>query len=47
VVQDKVSGRGNQVRELFLEGYKQKEIAQKIGSNLSTVEKDLGEIRKG
>jgi DNA-directed RNA polymerase specialized sigma24 family protein len=47
VVQDKVSGRRNQVRKLFLEGYKQKEIAQKIGSSLSTVEKDLSEIRKG
>ncbi len=46
VVQDKVSGRRNQVRKLFLEGYKQKEIAQKVGSSLSTVEKDISEIRK-
>ena len=46
VVQDKVSGRRNQVRKLLLEGYKQKEIAQKIGSSLSTVEKDIREIRK-
>lgn len=41
VVQDKVSGRRNQVRKLLSEGYKQKEIAQKVGSSLSTVEKDI------
>ncbi len=46
VVQDKVSGRRNQVRKLLSEGYKQKEIAQKIGSSLSTVEKDIREIRR-
>ena len=46
-VQDKVNGRRNQVRKLFLEGYSQKEIAQKVGSSLSTVEKDLNAIRKG
>lgn len=46
VVQDKVNGRRNQVRKLFLEGYSQKEIAQKVGSSLSTVEKDLNAIRK-
>ena len=46
VVQDKVSGRRNQVRKLLLEGYKQKEIAQKLGSSLSTVEKDIRVIRK-
>ncbi|MHB8546596.1 MAG: hypothetical protein ACYDAJ_07515 [Nitrosotalea sp.] len=46
VVQDKVSGRRNQVRKLLSEGYKQKEIAQKVGSSLSTVEKDIREIRK-
>lgn len=45
-VQDKISGRRKQVRELFLEGYGQKEIAQKIGSSLSTVEKDLNAMRK-
>lgn len=47
VVQDKVNGRRNQVRKLLSEGYKQKEIAQKVGSSLSTVEKDIREIRKG
>ena len=46
-VQDKVNGRRNQVRKLFLEGYSQKEIAQKVESSLSTVEKDLNAIRKG
>jgi len=46
VVQDKVNGRRNQVRKLLSEGYKQKEIAQKVGSSLSTVEKDIREIRK-
>lgn len=46
VVQDKVNGRRNQVRKLFLERYSQKEIAQKVGSSLSTVEKDLNAIRK-
>lgn len=45
VVQDKINGRRNQVRKLFLEGYDQKDIAQKIGSSLSTVEKDLYAIR--
>jgi DNA invertase Pin-like site-specific DNA recombinase len=45
-VQDKVNSRRNQVRKLFLEGYDQKEIAQKVGSSLSTVEKDLNAIRK-
>ena len=46
IVQDKVNGRRNQVRKLFLEGYSQKEIAQNVGSSLSTVEKDLNAIRK-
>ena len=46
VVQDKVNGRRNQVKKLLLEGYKQKEIAQKLGSSLSTVEKDIRVIRK-
>lgn len=46
VVQDKVSGRRNQVRKLLLEGYKQNEIAQKLGSSLSTVEKDIRVIRR-
>lgn len=47
VIQDKVSSRRNQVRKLLSEGYKQKEIAQKLGSSLSTVEKDIWAIRKG
>lgn len=34
------------MRKLLSEGYKQKEIAQKVGSSLSTVEKDIREIRK-
>lgn len=46
IVYDKVNGRRNQVRKLFVEGYSQKEIAQKVGSSLSTVEKDLNAIRK-
>lgn len=46
VVQDKITGRRNQVRKLFLEGYDQKEIALKVGCSLSTVEKDLNSIRK-
>ncbi|MDE1764944.1 MAG: helix-turn-helix domain-containing protein [Thaumarchaeota archaeon] len=46
VVEDKVSFRRKQVKNLLQEGYKQKEIAQKLGCSLSTVEKDLRTIRK-
>ncbi|MDE1818713.1 MAG: hypothetical protein KGI19_08940 [Thaumarchaeota archaeon] len=46
VVEDKVSGRRNQVRKLLLEGYKQNEIAQKLRISLSTVEKDIRAIKK-
>ncbi|MGI0022416.1 MAG: helix-turn-helix transcriptional regulator [Nitrososphaeraceae archaeon] len=45
-VQDRVNSRRNHVRKLFLEGYSQKEIAQKVETSLSTVEKDLNAIRK-
>lgn len=45
VVQDKVNGRRSQVKKLFSEGYKQKEIAQKLRCSLSTVEKDIRKIR--
>lgn len=47
VIEDKVNFRRNQVKKLLEEGYKQKEIAQKLGSSLSTVEKDVKAIRKG
>lgn len=46
ISEDKVSFRRNQVKKLLSEGYKQKEIAQKLGSSLSTVEKDIREIRR-
>jgi DNA-binding NarL/FixJ family response regulator len=46
VVQDKVDGRRKQVKKMFSEGYKQKEIAQKLGCSLSTVEKNITAIRK-
>lgn len=45
-LEDKVSFRRNQIKKLLQEGYKQKEIAQKLGSSLSTVEKDVKAIRK-
>lgn len=47
VVEDKVNFRRKQVKNLLQEGYKQKEIAQKLGSSLSTVEKDIRAIRRG
>lgn len=47
VVEDKVRGRRKQIKKLLQEGYKQKEIAQKLGSSLSTVEKDIRAIRRG
>lgn len=46
ISEDKVGFRRNQVQKLLSEGYKQKEIAQKLGSSLSTVEKDIRAIRK-
>ena len=43
---DKVSCRRKRVNELRLRGYTNKEIAEKIGCNLSTIEKDLAAIRE-
>lgn len=45
-VEDKVNSRRNQVKKLLKEGYKQKEIAQKLGCSLSTVEKDIRDMRR-
>jgi DNA-binding NarL/FixJ family response regulator len=47
ISEDKVSFRRNQIKKLLKEGYKQNEIAQKLGSSLSTVEKDIRVVRKG
>lgn len=43
---DKISFRRKRVNELRLRGYTNDEIAEKTGFSLSTIEKDLYEIRK-
>jgi len=44
--QDKISFRRKRVNEIRLRGYTNEEIANKTGFSLSTIEKDLHEIRK-
>lgn len=44
--QDKTHYRRNRVNQLRLRGYTNKQIANQIGCNLSTVEKDLHVIRE-
>ena len=45
IIQDKKNYRRKRILELVAEGYKQKEIAAKIGCSLSTVERELKTIR--
>ena len=46
VIQDKKNYRRKRILELVAEGYKQKDIASKIGCSLSTVERELKTIRE-
>lgn len=46
LVKDKVNYRRVIVVKLSLKGHKQKEIAQKIGCSISTVEKDFCFLRE-
>lgn len=46
VIQDKIKYRRKRVNQLRLQGYTNREIAEKIGCNLSTIEKDLQFIRE-
>ena len=46
VIQDKKNYRRKRILELVAEGYKQKDIAAKIGCSLSTVERELKTIRE-
>ena len=44
--QDKIKFRRDRVNRLRIRGYRNVEISQKIGCSLSTVEKDLQDIRE-
>jgi hypothetical protein len=44
--QDKIKFRRDRVNRLRINGYRNKEIAEKIGCSLRTVEKDLQDIRE-
>ena len=46
VIQDKKNYRRKRILELVSKGYKQKDIASKIGCSLSTVERELKTIRE-
>ena len=46
VIQDKKNYRRKRILELVAKGYKQKEIAAKIGCSLSTIEREMKEIRE-
>lgn len=46
IMQEKVAYRRKRVNQLRLRGYTNQQIAEKIGCNLSTVEKDLKSIRE-
>jgi DNA-binding NarL/FixJ family response regulator len=46
VIQDKKNYRRKKILELVAKGYKQKEIAAKIGCSLSTIEREMKEIRE-
>lgn len=45
IIEEKVSYRRKRVNQLRLRGYTNQRIAEKIGCNISTVEKDLHAIR--
>lgn len=45
IMEEKVSYRRKRVNQLRLRGYTNQQISEKIGCNLSTVEKDLHAIR--
>lgn len=45
IMEEKVSYRRKRVNQLRLRGYTNQQIAEKIGCNISTVEKDLHAIR--
>src|SRR2546422_9252244 len=46
ITEEKIAYRRKRVNQLRLRGYTNQQIAQKIGCNLSTVEKDLCSIRE-
>jgi uncharacterized protein YjcR len=46
IVEEKIAYRRKRVNQLRLRGYTNQEISEKIGCNLSTVEKDLKTIRE-
>ena len=46
IIEEKIAYRRKRINQLRLQGYTNKKIAEKIGCNLSTVEKDLYVIRK-
>jgi len=47
IMKDKVNYRRKIVYKLCVKGLKQKEIAQKLGVSLSTIEKDFRSFREG
>ena len=46
IMRDKKNYRRKRLLELLSQGYTQREISKKIGCSLSTIEKDLKEIRE-
>lgn len=46
IAQDKIRYRRKRVNQLRLRGYTNQQIANQIGCNLSTIEKDLHDIRE-
>lgn len=46
IMQEKVAYRRKRVNQLRLRGYTNQQISEKIGCNLSTIEKDLKSIRE-
>lgn len=45
LIKDKIKYRRLHIMKLLLQGYKQKEIAHRIGCSLSTIEKDVRYVR--
>ena len=45
-IKEKIKSRQHEVHLLHLQGFSNKEIADKLGVSLSTVEKDLHEVRE-
>jgi transposase len=43
---EKIDNRRSEVYSLHMQGYSNSEIAEKVGVSLSTIEKDLNQIRK-